>query len=75
MEQAPTEEVSHLDMFKQARPLKLSIAVQNDLEKYAKLEEPAFGNKNAHIKMMSGSDESEEMDSDLDREFEEDLNI
>lgn len=51
------DEKSHLDMFKQARPLKLSVAVQNDLDKYSQHEEPVFGNKNKHIKAVS-SDES-----------------
>jgi hypothetical protein len=51
------DEKSHLDMFKQARPIKLSVAVQNDLDKYSSHEEPVLGNKNKHIKAVS-SDES-----------------
>ena len=60
-----SSEVSHLEMFKHDRPMKLRVAVQKDLEKYTQVEEPEFGNKNVHIKVLS-SDDSEEMESDYE---------
>jgi len=52
-------------MYKRERPMNMRDAVQKDLEKYTQLEEPEFGNKNVHTKVVS-SDDSEEIEPDLE---------